>query len=137
MSKLRGNDDCHIILRGGKTPNYDSASVDAACKVLAKAGLPERLMIDLSHDNSSKQYKRQIEVAAAVGDQLGKGEARIVGVMIESHLEAGRQDLHIGKPLNHGQSITDGCLGWNDTVPLLEALAERVKGAMGAEFSPR
>ena len=125
--ETRGNDDCHVILRGGKSPNYDAASVESACAALRAAGLPERLMIDLSHANSSKQHRRQIDVGAAVGAQIGRGDRRIVGVMVESHLEEGRQDLVSGKPLVYGKSITDACLGWADTVPLLESLAEEVR----------
>ena len=125
--ETRGNDDCHIILRGGKAPNYDAASVAAACRELAQAKLPERLMIDCSHANAAKQYQRQTEVARDIAGQLGRGERRIVGVMVESHLLEGRQDLEAGKPLQFGQSITDACLGWNDSVELLAALAEGVK----------
>jgi 3-deoxy-7-phosphoheptulonate synthase len=125
--ETRGNDDCHIILRGGKAPNYDAASVAAACLELAQAKLPERLMIDCSHANAAKQYQRQTEVARDIAGQLGRGERRIVGVMAESHLLEGRQDLEPGKPLRFGQSITDACLGWNDSVELLAALAEGVK----------
>ncbi len=123
----RGNEDCHVILRGGARPNYDAASVDAACAVLARAGLAQRLMIDASHANSSKDPQRQREVSEDIGRQLATGDARIVGVMIESHLVAGRQDLMPGKPLNYGQSITDGCLGWDDSVACLEALAAGVR----------
>jgi 3-deoxy-7-phosphoheptulonate synthase len=129
--ETKGNDDCHIILRGGKTPNYDAASVAEACNVLSVNSLAERLMIDCSHANSSKQYKRQIEVAAAVGRQIAQGEGRIVGVMIESHLIEGRQDLIPGKPLVFGQSITDPCLGWEDSVEVLEHLAEHVRARRG------
>jgi 3-deoxy-7-phosphoheptulonate synthase len=125
--ETRGNDDCHIILRGGKAPNYDAASVAAACHELAQAKLPERLMIDCSHANAGKQYQRQTEVARDIAGQLGRGERRIVGVMVESHLLEGRQDLEAGKPLQFGQSITDACLGWNDSVELLAVLAEGVK----------
>jgi len=124
--ETRGNDDCHIILRGGKAPNYDSASVVAACEELAKAKLAERLMIDCSHANAAKDYRRQAAVAADIGSQLAAGERRIVGVMVESHLVEGRQDLEAGKPLTFGQSITDGCLGWDDSVKLLEGLAAAV-----------
>jgi 3-deoxy-7-phosphoheptulonate synthase len=123
----RGNDDCHIILRGGKQPNYDAASVDGACKVLAAAGLPERLMIDLSHANSQKDFRRQRDVATDIAVQLAGGERRIVGVMVESHMQEGRQDLVPGKPLVYGQSITDPCLGWDDSVAVLETLAEAVR----------
>ena len=125
--ETRGNDDCHIILRGGKAPNYDAASVRAACAELAKAGLAERLMIDCSHANSEKDYRRQNEVAQAVGKQLAGGERRIVGLMVESHLEEGRQDIQPGKPLKFGQSVTDACLGWEASVALLEGLAAAVK----------
>jgi 3-deoxy-7-phosphoheptulonate synthase len=125
--ETRGNDDCHIILRGGKQPNFDAASVQAACAELARAQLPERLMIDFSHANSSKQYRRQLDVARAVAGQLAEGSRRIVGVMVESHLVEGRQDLHPGEPLKFGQSITDACLGWDDSVQLLETLAMAVK----------
>jgi 3-deoxy-7-phosphoheptulonate synthase len=125
--ETRGNDDCHIILRGGKAPNYDADSVAAACRELAKAELPERLMIDCSHANAAKQYRRQIDVARDIAGQMAAGERRIVGVMVESHLVEGRQDLEPGKPLQFGQSITDGCLGWTDSVELLASLAEGVK----------
>jgi 3-deoxy-7-phosphoheptulonate synthase len=124
--ETRGNDDCHIILRGGKSPNYDSASVQAACAELARAGLPERLMIDCSHANAAKDYRRQAAVAADIGRQVAAGEGRIVGVMVESHLLEGRQELEAGKPLAFGQSITDACLGWDDSVKLLEGLATAV-----------
>jgi len=124
----KGNDDCHIILRGGSTPNYDAASVAAACDVLARHGLDGRLMIDASHGNSSKQHERQADVADAVACQLEAGERRIVGVMVESNLVAGRQDLVTGRPLVRGQSITDACLGWDDTVRLLDRLAAGVRG---------
>src|SRR4051812_29031780 len=125
--ETRGNDDCHIILRGGKTPNYDSASVAAACEELAKAKLRERLMIDCSHANASKQYQRQADVARDIAAQLASGEQRIVGAMVESHLVEGRQELQVGKPLLFGQSITDACLGWDDSTRLLETLAEAVR----------
>ncbi len=121
-----GNEDCHIILRGGKVPNYDADSVNAACSALKNATLLERVMIDLSHSNSSKQYKKQIEVAKEVGSQIAKGDRRIIGVMIESHLVEGRQDLVEGKPLVYGQSITDACIGWEDSLNVLEHLAECV-----------
>src|SRR5688500_1267308 len=101
--ETRGNDDCHIILRGGKAPNYDAASVQAACQELAKAKLPERLMIDCSHANASKKYERQMDVAADAAAQIGAGERRIIGAMVESHLVAGRQELQAGKPLRFGQ----------------------------------
>ena len=122
-----GNEDCHVILRGGKTPNYDAASVEAASRELSAAGLAPHLMIDFSHANSSKQYQKQVEVGADVAAQLAKGEERIVGVMVESHLNPGRQDLVPGKPLAHGVSITDACIGWDDTEKVLQALAEGVQ----------
>jgi 3-deoxy-7-phosphoheptulonate synthase len=125
--ETRGNDDCHIILRGGKTPNYDAPSVQAACEQLARAGLTERLMVDCSHANAAKDYRRQAEVAAEIGRQIAGGERRIVGLMVESHLVEGRQDLEPGKALTFGQSITDACLGWDDSVKLLERLAAAVK----------
>lgn len=122
-----GNEDCHIILRGGKQPNYDAASVQAAARQLASAGLPERVMIDLSHSNSRKQHSRQVEVGEDVASQVAGGDHRIFGVMIESHLKEGRQDLVDPKGLVYGQSITDACLGWDQSVPLLEALADSVR----------
>jgi len=124
--ETRGNDDCHIILRGGKNPNYDAAAVQAACEQLAKAGLRERLMIDCSHANAAKDYRRQAAVAADIASQIAGGERRIVGVMVESHLVEGRQDLEPGRALAFGQSITDACLGWDDSVKLLNGLAEAV-----------
>ena len=122
-----GNEDCHIILRGGKAPNYDAASVDAACKDIAANGLASRLMIDASHANSSKKPENQVPVCADIAKQIAAGDTRIVGVMIESHLMAGRQDLVPGKELNYGQSITDGCIDWESSVKVLEGLAEAVK----------
>ena len=122
-----GNEDCHAILRGGKAPNYDAASVDAAGRELAAAGVPARLMVDFSHANSSKNPQKQIDVGHDVGRQIAGGEDRIFGVMVESHLKAGRQDLVPGKELVYGHSITDGCLGWEDSRALLEHLAEAVR----------
>ncbi len=122
-----GNEDCHAILRGGKAPNYDAASVDAASRELAAAGVPARLMVDFSHANSSKNPQKQVDVGHDVGRQIAGGEDRIFGVMVESHLKAGRQDLVPGKELVYGQSITDGCLGWEDSRALLEHLAEAVR----------
>ncbi|MGZ5158062.1 MAG: 3-deoxy-7-phosphoheptulonate synthase [Caldimonas sp.] len=133
--ETRGNDDCHVILRGGKTPNYDAASVAAACATLRAAGLREQVMIDVSHGNSAKDPLRQIAVAHDVAGQIAAGDARIVGVMIESHLEAGRQDLVAGVPLRHGVSITDACIGFAETEPLLVALAAAVR-ARAARASP-
>ena len=122
-----GNEDCHVILRGGKTPNYDAAHVEAAASELASAGLAPHLMIDFSHANASKKYEKQMEVGANVAAQLAAGEERVVGVMVESHLNAGRQDLVPGQTLAHGVSITDPCLGWDDTTALLETLAQGVR----------
>jgi 3-deoxy-7-phosphoheptulonate synthase len=122
-----GNEDCHLILRGGKTPNYDKASIDAACQELGAAGLAQRVMVDFSHANSSKQYQRQIEVGADVARQVAGGDDRIIGVMIESHLNPGRQDLSPGKPLAYGVSITDACIGWDDSEKLLRQLGDSVR----------
>ena len=122
-----GNEDCHVILRGGKKPNYDAGSVEAACKQLSSAGLAQRLMIDMSHSNSEKDFKRQLIVGGAIATQIAAGDARIMGVMIESHLKEGRQDLLPGKELCYGQSITDACIGWEDTVAVLEELAQAVR----------
>lgn len=121
-----GNEDCHVILRGGEQPNYDRASVDAACGQAKAAALPCRLMIDASHGNSRKDPQNQRLVIGDIAAQLRGGERRIFGTMIESHLAAGRQDLVSGQALTYGQSITDGCIGWEDTVELLESLAGAV-----------
>lgn len=122
-----GNEDCHVILRGGKEPNFDAASVDKACKELAASSVAARLMVDCSHANSRKQYALQFDAAQDVAGQLAAGEDRIMGVMVESHLKEGRQDLVPGKALEYGQSITDGCLGWERSVELLDMLAEAVR----------
>jgi 3-deoxy-7-phosphoheptulonate synthase len=122
-----GNEDCHVILRGGQTPNYDADHVDAAAKEIAGAALAARLMVDFSHANSNKDFKRQIDVARDVAAQLAGGEDRIVGAMVESHLVEGRQNLVPGKPLEYGKSITDACIGWEDSVALLEMLAQGVR----------
>ncbi|MFO7304308.1 MAG: 3-deoxy-7-phosphoheptulonate synthase AroG [Gammaproteobacteria bacterium] len=126
IAATTGNPDCHVILRGGKTPNYDAASVDAVCAQLTAAKLPNRLMIDVSHGNSNKQPERQPIVAADIAERIAAGEKRIAGVMIESHLKAGRQDLVPGRPLTYGQSITDGCIDWDTSVAVLEQLARAV-----------
>jgi 3-deoxy-7-phosphoheptulonate synthase len=122
-----GNEDTHLILRGGKEVNYDAPSIDRACKELAAAGLAARLMIDCSHSNSRKQFKLQLEAAREVARQVAAGDARIVGAMVESHLKEGRQDLVPGKPLEYGKSITDACLGWEDSVAALDTLAQAVR----------
>ncbi|TFW32739.1 3-deoxy-7-phosphoheptulonate synthase AroG [Massilia horti] len=122
-----GNEDCHIILRGGKTPNYDAASVEDACKQLAANGLAARLMIDASHANSSKNPENQVPVCADIARQIAGGDDRIVGVMVESNLVGGRQDLVPGKELTYGQSVTDGCIDWDSSVQVLEGLAQAVR----------
>ena len=122
-----GNEDCHLILRGGKAPNYDAASVEASGGELAKAGLPQHIMIDFSHANSGKLHDKQIEVSADVGRQMAAGDERIFGVMIESHLNAGRQDLTPGKELAYGVSITDACIDWTATEAVLRQLAADVQ----------
>lgn len=122
-----GNDDCHIILRGGsKGPNFTKEHVENAAAALAKAGLDQSVMIDFSHANSSKQFKKQMEVGADVANQIANGSKAITGVMIESHLVEGRQDLKEGCELVYGQSITDACIGWDDTEVLLEQLSKAV-----------
>jgi 3-deoxy-7-phosphoheptulonate synthase len=122
-----GNEDCHVILRGGKQPNYDAANVDAAAKSLAEAGIPAHIMIDCSHGNSGKEPTKQVEVGQNVSAQIAGGDARIFGIMVESHLKAGRQDLIPGKALVYGQSITDACIGWEDTRSLIDSLANAVR----------
>lgn len=122
-----GNPDCHIILRGGKTPNYDADHVRAAVADLAAAGLPEKLMVDFSHANSRKDYRRQMEVSTDIAQQLADGNPHLFGVMVESHLIEGRQDLVEGKELTYGQSITDACIGWDDSEALLNQLATAVR----------
>ena len=121
-----GNEDCHVILRGGNQPNYDANSVALAARGLREAGLAERLMIDFSHANSRKQFDKQVEVGADVASQIAKGDQRIMGIMIESHLKSGRQDVVPGQPLVYGQSITDGCISWEKTTPILRLLADAV-----------
>lgn len=122
-----GNEDCHVILRGGKAPNYDAESVEEAAAYLSKSGLRARIMIDASHANSNKDYRNQPLVINDVAEQMEKGEERIFGVMVESHLVAGRQDLVPGQALVYGQSITDGCIDWDASVQVLERLAAAVK----------
>ena len=125
--ETRGNQDVHIILRGGKAPNYSAADVDAACKALEASGIAPQVMVDVSHANSSKQHAKQIEVAHDVAAQVAGGDRRIMGLMIESHLNEGRQDLKQGQPLAHGVSITDACISFAQTVPVLDALAQAVQ----------
>ena len=122
-----GNEDCHVILRGGRNPNYDSQSINAAVKGMAEAGIPARIMIDCSHGNSGKEPEKQVDVGRQVANQIADGDARIFGVMIESHLKAGRQDLMPGKELVYGLSITDACVGWEDTRKVVDHLADAVR----------
>lgn len=127
IAATRGNDDSHVVLRGGKTPNYDTAGVAAACAELASSGLRQSVIIDVSHANSGKKPENQPAVTRDVAAQVAAGDQRIAGVMIESHLVAGRQDLVEGQPLTYGQSITDGCIDWGTSVELLEELALAVE----------
>ena len=122
-----GNEDCHVILRGGQEANYDAAHVDAAAREIAAAGLAARIMIDFSHANSNRDFRRQLDVARDVAAQLAAGEDRIIGAMVESHLVEGRQNIEPGKSLERGKSVTDACLGWDDSVALLEILAQGVR----------
>ncbi len=123
-----GNEDVHIILRGGnEKPNYDAVSVEQVAEGLEAAGLRQNIMIDFSHANCLKQYQRQLVVAEDVGKQIAGGDTRIMGVMLESHLKAGRQDVRPDRELVYGQSITDGCLGWDETRELLQKLAANVQ----------
>jgi 3-deoxy-7-phosphoheptulonate synthase len=126
IAATTGNSDCHVILRGGRTPNYDAASVEAAALELAQSGLAPRLMIDASHANSNKKPENQPLVLADVACQLAGGEHRVMGVMIESNLVAGRQDARPGAALTYGQSITDGCIDWETTTQVLNELADAV-----------
>jgi len=124
----KGNPDCHVILRGGrKSTNYDVASVAQCCALLDRAGLKQQVMVDCSHANSNKDHTRQAEVCRDVAAQITSGERRIIGVMIESNIVSGTQKLQRGKPLTYGQSITDACIGWDDTLPLLRELAAAVR----------
>lgn len=122
-----GNEDCHIILRGGKAPNYSADDVNVIMQQLIDAGLRNKLMIDFSHANSAKQYQRQVIVSEDVGQQIANGNKAIFGVMIESHLVEGRQDIVDGETPTYGQSITDACIGWNDTDKVLRQLAADVR----------
>ena len=130
-----GNPDCHVILRGGKAPNYDADHVEAACKDLEAAKLSPRLMVDCSHANSSKQHERQVDVARDIGAQIAGGSRRIFGVMVESHLKAGAQKFSAGKDdpskLAYGQSITDACIGWDDSLSVLQVLSDAVQARRG------
>ncbi|WP_352539976.1 MULTISPECIES: 3-deoxy-7-phosphoheptulonate synthase [unclassified Mesorhizobium] len=127
IATTTGNEDCHVILRGGIVPNYDAASIAAASAELGRIGVAPRLMIDVSHANSNKKPENQPLVAADVAGQIAAGDERIIGVMIESNLVAGRQDVVPGKPLLYGQSITDGCIDWATTETVLHGLADAVE----------
>jgi 3-deoxy-7-phosphoheptulonate synthase len=133
--ETKGNQDCHVILRGGKAPNYDAASVALACADLAAAKLEPSLMVDCSHANSSKQHSRQLDVARDIAAQIKAGSRSIFGVMVESHLHDGAQKFTPGKDdpakLAYGKSITDACLGWDDSLAVLDVLSEAVKAARG------
>ena len=128
--ETRGNGDCHVILRGGKTPNYDAGSIAAACREIEAAKLPCTLMVDCSHANSSKQHQRQVDVARDIGEQIAAGSRCIFGTMVESHLHAGAQKFSAGKDdpakLVYGQSITDACIGWDDSLAVLDVLSRAV-----------
>ncbi|MFI5444614.1 3-deoxy-7-phosphoheptulonate synthase [Polaromonas sp. UC242_47] len=134
--QTNGNKDCHVILRGGKTPNYDAASVTAACKELAASKLPATLMVDCSHANSSKQHEKQRDVARDIAGQVAGGSHQVFGLMVESHLKPGAQKFTPGKDdakaLEYGQSITDACLSWDDSLEVLEVLSEAVKARRAA-----
>ena len=126
-----GNEDTHIILRGGQRPNYDTESVNIAAEEIEAAGLQPKIMIDFSHANSRKKPEKQLQVGQDVAGQIARTDRRIIGVMIESHLVAGRQNVSPGQGLVYGQSITDACIGWHDTKPLLEELAAAVRNRRG------
>ena len=130
--ETRGNDNCHVILRGGKQPNYAAADVAATCALLKASGLREQVMVDVSHANSSKQHQRQIAVAADVAAQIAAGESRITGLMIESHLQEGRQDIVPGQTLARGVSVTDACISVEQTAPVLQSLAQAVRARRAA-----
>jgi 3-deoxy-7-phosphoheptulonate synthase len=129
--QTNGNPDCHVILRGGKAPNYDADSVGAACRELEAARLPATLMVDCSHANSSKQHEKQLEVARDIAGQIASGSRKVFGVMVESHLVGGAQKFTPGQDqaqaLEYGKSITDACIGWNESLDLLETLSGAVR----------
>jgi len=129
--QTNGNPDCHVILRGGKAPNYDAASVTAACKDLTAAKLPATLMVDCSHANSSKQHEKQLDVARDIAGQVSGGSKQVFGLMVESHLNPGAQKFTPGKDdasqLEYGKSITDACLSWGDSLEVLEVLSKAVE----------
>ncbi|NNC55383.1 MAG: 3-deoxy-7-phosphoheptulonate synthase, partial [Pseudomonadales bacterium] len=123
----KGNKDCHIILRGGSEPNYSAEHVAEASAQLAKAGVVDKVMVDFSHANSAKQFKRQLDVSTDIAAQLAAGSDKLFGVMIESHLVEGNQKVEPGKPITYGQSITDACIGWQDTEIVMAQLSEAVQ----------
>ena len=135
--QTNGNKDCHVILRGGKAPNYDAESVAAACADLVKAKLPPTLMVDCSHANSSKQHEKQLDVARDVAAQVAGGSSSVFGLMVESHLKAGAQKFTPGKDdaaqLEYGKSITDACLGWDSSMDVLEILSQAVLARRAAK----
>jgi len=131
IATTAGNSDCHVILRGGKVPNFDAAGVNDACAAIGNAGMRERVMIDASHANSGKRPENQVGVIDNIATQIEGGEQRIIGVMVESHLVGGRQELLPGQPLRYGQSITDGCIDWDTSVQVLERLAQAVQRRRG------
>ena len=130
--QTRGNEDCHIILRGGKEPNYSKAHVDAVNEQLTSAKLPNNIMVDFSHANSSKQFKRQMDVSTDISEQIAAGDKSLFGVMIESHLVEGRQDIVNGGAATYGQSVTDACIGWEDSETVLRQLSDAVKARRNA-----
>jgi 3-deoxy-7-phosphoheptulonate synthase len=133
-----GNRDCHVVLRGGrKSTNYDAASIAQCCALLERAGLAQRVMVDCSHANSNKEHSRQAAVCRDVGTQIASGERRVIGVMIESNIVGGAQKLQKGKALTFGQSITDACISWDDTLPLLRELAASVRSGRGGGMDGR
>jgi 3-deoxy-7-phosphoheptulonate synthase len=132
IATTTGNADCHVVLRGGKTPNYDAASVAAAAEAVAKAGMPPRIMVDVSHANSGKNHENQPAVAADLCAQVATGTSPVMGVMIESNIVAGRQDIVPGQALIYGQSVTDACIDWETSVRVLDDLAAAVKAGRAA-----
>src|SRR5690554_6846895 len=122
-----GNPDCHVILRGRKKPSYDTASIDEAAEVMGRSGLPVRIMVDCSHANSGKDHLQQETVGYQLAEQIAMGDRRIIGLMLESNLVAGRQNVEAGKELIYGQSITDACMAWDNSKPLLRELAAAVR----------
>ena len=130
--QTRGNEDCHIILRGGKEPNYSKAHVDAVNEQLTSAKLPNNIMVDFSHANSSKQFKRQMDVSTDISEQIAAGDKSLFGVMIESHLVEGRQDIVNGSAATYGQSVTDACIGWEDSETVLRQLSDAVRARRNA-----